>query len=149
VIRRGVQGTLPYPCEEVFTVVADVERYPEFVPGWREARVLERGTRGLRVEQDFGVGPARWRFESEARFDPPRAILIQAHSGPFESLTIDWRFAPLGDRGCRLALEVAAKLRSRMLERLYGAVLDRQATELWDVFAHRVAALHAAGSTGS
>ncbi len=143
-IRRTAQGVLPHPCEHIFTVIADVERYPEFVPGWREVRVLERGERRVRVEQAFALGPMQWRFESEARFDPPRGIDIEAGSGPFESLLVRWRFERVGPDACRVALEVRATLHSPALEALYGALLDRQTSGLWDVFARRIATLHAA-----
>lgn len=144
-IRKTARGTLPHPCRDVFQVVADVERYPEFVPGWRETRVLERDRGGLRVEQAFGVGPARWRFESTARLEPPRTVRIRSHGGPFRSLSIDWRFDPASaGSGCRVVLEVRADLHTRMLEAVYAPLLERQMDELWEVFSRRVRAVHAA-----
>ncbi|HHB12090.1 MAG TPA: type II toxin-antitoxin system RatA family toxin [Chromatiales bacterium] len=141
-IRKSAQGVLPYPCEQVYAVVADVERYPEFVPGWLDAKIVAHGDEGLRVEQELRLGPASWRFESVARLDRPHRIHIHAASGPFETLSIQWRFEPLGT-GCRVALELTARMRPRLLEGPYGALLDRQAEMLWNVFARRVARLQA------
>ena len=76
---------LPYPCERVFDMVADIERYPEFLPGWTHARILDRHDNRLHAEQQLQTGPAVFRFHSTAlleptlpRHNPAGCILIRA-----------------------------------------------------------------------
>ena len=108
---------LPYTAEQLFDLVFDVESYPEFVPGWQSARILQRERHSLHVEQTLKAGPLTWRFDSRATFDRPTGITIESTGRPFRHLVLDWRFEPTSD-GCLLALDIAWTMRSRYLERL-------------------------------
>ncbi len=48
-------GLLPFSCERVFDLAADIERYPEFLPGWIAAQVLRRQTHACDVHQILGL----------------------------------------------------------------------------------------------
>ena len=54
---HSTSRTLPYSCEQLFDLAADVESYQEYLPGWVSARTLERTGNRLRVEQQLGLKP--------------------------------------------------------------------------------------------
>jgi coenzyme Q-binding protein COQ10 len=112
---------LPYPQEQVFDLVLDIEAYPGFVPGWRRAQVRERGANWLRVVQEMGVGPLTWRFESRADYDRSNRITIESEDNPFRQLRLDWRFEPEAT-GCRVALVVFIAFRSVAVGRFAGGL---------------------------
>lgn len=85
---------LPYPPRLLYDLVADVERYPLFVPGWQGVRVIERSADGLLVQQTLGAGPIVVSFRARAALEPPTAIRIEAVDGPFRTMRVQWRFAP-------------------------------------------------------
>ena len=88
---------LPYSAEQLFDLVFDVESYPDFVPGWQSARILQRERQSLRVEQKFKAGLLTWQFDSRATFSRPTRITIESIGRPFRHLVLDWRFEPTSD----------------------------------------------------
>lgn len=92
---------LPYSCEQLFALVLDIERYPDFVPGYRHARITRRGQDALEVMQTVGLGPATVSFRSHAEFTAPARIHVRATDGPFRRLEVEWHFAA-EEPGCRV-----------------------------------------------
>jgi coenzyme Q-binding protein COQ10 len=133
---RETAAWLPYPREQVFDLVADIERYPEFVPGYISARILSRAGDRLEVEQAIGVGGFRERFVSEARLERPERISVRSREGLIERLDIDWRFVDTGD-GCRVTLRMSYRLASRLLQFTLAPVFDRMAEQTLQAFIRR------------
>jgi hypothetical protein len=75
VIERVGSG-LPFSCEQIFDFAADVERYPDFLPWWASAKVVNREATRLKADQVLGVGPVHIRFESEAVLPRPERMLV-------------------------------------------------------------------------
>ena len=79
------------PVELVYAVVADVERYPEFLP---DVAAVER--RGDQVAMTLRMGPVSSRLVTRARFDAPASIELALVEGPFRRFDARWSFAPAG-----------------------------------------------------
>ncbi len=120
-----IARTLPFPREAVFDLVADVESYPRFVPGWREVRVLRREQQLLEVEQAVGLGPLELRFHSTATLERPARIAIRSGEPPFADLVLEWRFADAPAGGCQVTLRVECRFRARRMQLLADALLAR------------------------
>ena len=88
----SVRETLCYPGSDIFNLVADIERYPEFVPGWKEARVLSEDKDRRSVEQVVEAHGFVWRFRTEAVLERPHRIDIEGGGGPVRRLHQVWRF---------------------------------------------------------
>ncbi len=121
-------------CERIFSVVADIERYPEFLPGWSQARILRCGEAWLEVEQQLQLALFRIRFRSRARLVPCRRIVITGEEAPFGAISIEWEFAPrAGGSHCDVSLRIELALRpgplkpplQRFLRHAGGALLQR------------------------
>ena len=82
------------PVETVYQIVADVERYPEFLPGVKRVARLE----GDLVEMTVGLGPIDVTWTSKASLTPYESIVIDLVEGPFRRMDVRWEFAPQGDR---------------------------------------------------
>lgn len=78
-----VDRELPYSCEQIFDLAADIERYPEYVPLWISARILRREWNTFDVEQVLGYGPMRVTFTSHAVLQRPVRIDVRAPGSPF------------------------------------------------------------------
>lgn len=102
---------LPYPREKVFDLVADVERYPEFLPGWREVRILRREAGELLVEQQLGLRGFTFRFRTTALLERPEQIHIRTRERPFRYLEQYWRFQPADGDWTLASLEADYTLR--------------------------------------
>ncbi len=106
------QRVLPYTPEQLFALVADIERYPEFLPWCIGARIKERQTNLVVADLIIGFKVFRERFTSRVALDPPRNIDVTYAEGPFRYLNNHWTFDP-GRRGlphrllCRFRVQVA------------------------------------------
>jgi coenzyme Q-binding protein COQ10 len=90
------------PPEEIFDIVADVERYPEFLPLIREARIFRRHEDAYETEQSLALGLMTHRFRTRTVLDRPRAISVVSADRSFCRFDIRWQFAPLGDDRCHV-----------------------------------------------
>jgi len=128
---RGMQSTVEFPfdCRQMFDLVADIERYPDFVPGWQSVEICGRSESKMEVRQVVQVAGFQFAFESVATLERPRRIMISARKGVFDVFEIVWQFDG-GARGCRVTLETNLALRSRLLQTVSVPVLARQHREI-------------------
>lgn len=118
-----VSRLLPFTCEQVFDLAADVERYPEFLPGWISARIVTRKDNVLHVEQALGVGPVRLRFDSRTVLRRPERIDVTSSDRPFRHYSLTWLFAPGPAESCNLSVTVDLELQSGLLQYVVDRVL--------------------------
>jgi coenzyme Q-binding protein COQ10 len=115
---------------DMYDLVADVERYPEFVPLCRYLKVRERETRSNGIEvviADMTVAYklVRESFRSRVTLDRPNMqILVEYIEGPFSHLNNRWSFRPDGESGCEVEFFIDYEFRSRTLGLLMGAMFD-------------------------
>jgi coenzyme Q-binding protein COQ10 len=124
--RRRVR----HSAAEMFDLVADVERYPEFVPLCRALTVRRRTPEGDGVEvviADMTVAYklVRERFRSKVTLDRPNLqILVEYLEGPFSHLENRWTFVATGGQVCEVEFFIDYEFRSRTLGLLMGAMFD-------------------------
>jgi coenzyme Q-binding protein COQ10 len=133
---------LPYPRRQVFDLVADIEPYPEFLPGWTHARILDRKCNRLYAEQQLQTGPAVFCFHSTALLEPCSGIQITANDGPFRELYIDWRFASVANAQCRLTLEMKLSMKPGLVNGALRLLLEAGSSGLLPLFGRRARFLY-------
>lgn len=114
----------------MFDLVADVERYPEFVPLCQALKVREReehdGKTVLTADMTVAYALLRESFTSRVTLDPARLqILVEYVDGPFRKLENRWRFRATEGGGSAVDFYIDWELRSRALALVAGAVFDR------------------------
>jgi coenzyme Q-binding protein COQ10 len=128
---------------EMFDLVADVERYPEFVPLCERLKVKRRaeggeGTQILVADMTVAYGPVRQSFTSQVTLDRARlAILVEYLDGPFRQLENRWRFRPIGEKSCEVDFFISYEFRSKTLGLLMGAAFDRAFRRFAEAFEQR------------
>ncbi len=133
---------LSYTCKQLFDLVADIEKYPEFLPGWSRARILCSDDVRLDVEQQLRAGPLKLRFHSTAQLDKHRRILITSNDAPFGTMTIDWHFTPLEEDHCEVSVDIALALQAGPLKRPLSRILAHGGDELLLLFEKRAYSLY-------
>jgi coenzyme Q-binding protein COQ10 len=119
-----------HSAAEMFDLVADVERYPEFVPLCRELKVRQRNAQSEGVDvviADMTVAYklVRETFRSRVLLDKPNLqILVEYLEGPFSHMENRWSFRPAGEDSCEVEFVIDYEFRSRTLGLLMGAVFD-------------------------
>jgi len=129
----------------MYAVVADVERYPEFLPWCAGLRVLSRSKEGSKeivvAEMLVGYKSLRERYTSRVVLDPAaRAIDVAQTEGVFHALENHWRFSPEGE-ACRVDFEIDFEFRSRLLATVANAVLGPVMLRMSHAFEARAKAL--------
>ena len=145
----GIRETrvLPYTCEQMFELVADVGRYGEFLPWVVATRV--RSDSETEMVADMVVGFKSLREQFTSRVAKSRPDYIQAHyiDGPLRDLDNVWRFSPHPEGGCEINFCVEFTFKSRVFERLAGQYFDRAFRKMVAAFEARADALY--GSSNS
>lgn len=135
--RHEERKYLPWSPEQMFDLVADVARYPEFLPWLLSARVYGRHEKGFDADLVIGFKLFKERFTSRVTLDPPHGIRVTYISGPLRYLENDWRFHHVEDGGCAIDFCVDFEFRNRLFERLVGSVFTEAVRRMVDAFERR------------
>ncbi len=123
---------VPYTPEQMFDLVAGVERYPEFLPWCVASRIRRRDPgRGFVADLVIGYKMVRERFTSHVSVQRPDRIDVAYSEGPFKYLNNHWEFMPHPE-GCEIDFYVDFEFRSKMLQsvirRLFNEAVQRMVT---------------------
>ena len=152
------QRRVPYAAAQMFDLVADVERYPEFVPLCQSLRVKSRnatgeGTEVLVADMTVAYKVVRETFTSRVTLDKAKlAILVEYLDGPFKRMENRWRFVPQegakGEGASTVEFFIDYEFKSRMLAMLMGAMFEAAFRRFADAFEKRAAEVYGGGKKG-
>ena len=130
-----------YSAQEMFSLVIDVARYPEFLPWCDRSAVLSREEHGMKAEIGIAFGGIHQTFRTRNEHVPGRQVTMKLVEGPFSKLDGQWKFIPLGSggdqRACKVELELHYGFENAALGALVGPVFDKIAGSLVDAFVKR------------
>jgi coenzyme Q-binding protein COQ10 len=135
------QRILPYAAEQLFALVAEVERYPEFLPWCLGARIRERQPNLVVADLIIGFRMFRERFTSRVALDPPHKIDVVYAEGPFRYLNNHWTFTPVA-AGCRIDFFVDFEFKSRLMQRVIEVLFGEAVRRMVGAFEKRARDLY-------
>jgi coenzyme Q-binding protein COQ10 len=127
---------VPYTPEQLFDLVADVGKYPQFLPWCVAARVRSNTGAQLIADLTIGFGPFRESFTSRVTLDRPQRVTVKYENGPFRYLNNQWDFAPSGS-GTQVSFFVDFEFRSRLLQAAIGVVFNEAVRRMVNAFLKR------------
>ena len=136
-----------HAAAEMFDLVADVERYPEFVPLCRSltvrARTREGGKDVIVADMTVAYKFVRETFTSRVTLDRANLmILVEYLRGPFSNLENRWTFEPKGDTVCDVTFFISYEFKSRVLAMLMGSMFDAAFARFSVAFEKRADAIY-------
>jgi ribosome-associated toxin RatA of RatAB toxin-antitoxin module len=143
-VRKSV--LLWYTPHEIYQLVVDVEKYPQFLPWCERAEVLSRDDEGLTARLHLAYAGIRQSFTTKNVQVTDRSVHIGLVDGPFSLLDGLWRFVPLplpagkgtsGDDACKIEFEMRYQFANAVLEVAISPVFDRIADTFVDSFVRR------------
>ncbi len=137
------QCYLPFTAEQMFDLVADVERYPEFLPWCVGARIKSRDGGTITADMMIGFRVIRERFTSKATFDRPDRIDVEYLNGPFRYLKNRWVFAAKDD-GCMIDFYIDFEFHSRIMRLILEPLFGEAVRRMVSAFESRARALYGA-----
>ena len=128
---------LPYTPHEMFELVIDADSYPQFMPWCCGAEILSHEHDEMVARIDFSVGGICRSFTTHNYHQPDTEVNIQLVDGPFSQLQGRWRFAPLGEEGCKISLELDFEISRGPMAKLFGKGFGKIADRLVEDFCRR------------
>jgi len=144
-IQRSALVT--FTPEQMFDLVIDVERYPEFLPWVSAAQLHERTDHDLVASMEMQRGGVHERFSTRNEFVRPDYMTLRLLRGPFRMLEGRWSFRSIGSAGTRVGLEMRFEFANRVVALLFGKAFEHSCNALIDAFVARARDLHGAAGT--
>ncbi|WP_322099699.1 type II toxin-antitoxin system RatA family toxin [Aquibaculum arenosum] len=139
---------MPYQPRELFDLVADIERYPEFLPWCLAARIRRREGKTVTADLAVGFKMVRERFTSRVvlhdEADQHLRIDVSYIDGPFKYLNNHWLFLP-DEQGCLLDFYVDFEFRSRLLQKVMQPLFNEAVRRMVGAFEGRAKELYGKG----
>ncbi|MGC3874833.1 type II toxin-antitoxin system RatA family toxin [Halomonas sp. GXIMD04776] len=121
----------------MFDLVNDFERYPEFLPGCRRARLIEHDENHLIGELTLGKAGVEQSFTTRNDLYEPERIELSLVNGPFKHLRGRWLFVPMGQQACKVSLEMSFEFSNRLLGMAFGKLFSQMAKQQVEAFTRR------------
>ena len=138
-----ITRTVRHSAQQMYDLVADIERYPEFLPLCESLRVLRRqpgpdGTEICVAEMAVGYKAIHERFTTRVPLDPQnRRIVAEYIDGPFRHLENRWSFEEAEGGACAVNFFITYEFRGRTLGLVMGTMFDRAFRKFTDAFESR------------
>ena len=132
---------LPYTAEQLFDLVADIERYPEFLPWCVGARILRRDGNVLKADVIVGFKMLRETFTSKVALNRVENIEVEYQKGPFKHLENNWKFVSV-EGGCEIEFFINFEFRSRLLRNIMGPLFGEAVRRMVSAFEARAKAVY-------
>ena len=140
---------LPYTADQMYALVADIERYPEFLPWNAAARIRTRrpgpeaGSELVEADLVISFKVFRERFGSRVTLWPQqKRIDTEYLDGPFKYLKSGWSFADLPHGSCKVDFFVDFEFRNAILGKVIGVVFGEAMSRIVRAFEDRARALY-------
>ncbi|MBZ1349195.1 type II toxin-antitoxin system RatA family toxin [Alcaligenaceae bacterium LF4-65] len=143
-VERSV--LVPHSASQMFNLVADVQKYPEFMPWCGGASVDKQDASGVQASITIAIAGLKHTFTTNNTHEFPSRIALSLVKGPFSALDGEWRFMPLAEDACKVLFTLRYEFSSRALEVVVGPVFNRIATSFIDSFTQRAAQCYGDGS---
>ena len=147
--RHSETKHLPFTPEQLFTLVADVKRYAEFLPWVVAVRVRSSSDTETIADLVVGFNAFKERFTSRVTKEAPDRIIVDYVEGPLKYLKNEWRFEPAADGGTNLHFSVDFAFNSRIFETIAGQMFDRALRRMTGAFEVRAQQLYGSSSSSA
>lgn len=133
---------LPYTPAQMYALVADIERYPEFLPYCQSVHIRQTQGQQLQAEVVVGYKGLQHRFTTQNTNTPDAAIAMRLLQGPLKTLNGEWHFKAL-DLGCEVSIVLQAEFSSRLLNMMLKNKMQKMVDKFIDAFVQRARELYA------
>ncbi|MEZ8010593.1 MULTISPECIES: SRPBCC family protein [Vibrio] len=126
-----------FSADQMFSLVNDVARYHEFLPGCSGSRVIESSDSTMVASVDVSKAGISKTFTTSNRLADGAEILMELVDGPFKKLQGGWYFTPLDEQACKVELKLEFEFSSRMIEMAFGKVFNELTSNMVTAFTQR------------
>jgi ribosome-associated toxin RatA of RatAB toxin-antitoxin module len=128
---------VPYSAAQMYALVDDIERYPEFVPACSSATIVEQGPEFKIARLDISKAGVGKSFTTRNQLQPHSAIGMQLVDGPFKYLHGGWQFHSLDHKACKIVLKLEFEFSNKLLSMAFGGIFNELQGRMVDAFVQR------------
>ena len=128
---------MPYSAEQMFQLVNDIDKYPEFLPWCHQAAVLSRDDKQIKATLVLAKGGLEKSFTTVNSLDAPKQMIMELVDGPFKHLKGIWDFHAIGENECQVELDLEFQFSSKMIALMFGPFFQQAASMLVESFVAR------------
>ncbi|NLS14102.1 ubiquinone-binding protein [Vibrio sp. SM6] len=132
-----------FSADQMFDLVNDVAKYPEFLPGCSGARVMDSSETGMVASVDVAKAGISKTFTTNNELIPGQAIIMNLVDGPFKTLRGGWFFTALDERACKVELKLEFEFSSKMIEFAFGQIFNELTSNMVNAFTLRAKEVYA------
>ena len=132
IIKREL--IVPYSAEAMFTLVNQIESYPQFLPWCRHARILEQNEQLIKATLVLAKGGLHKAFSTCNRLTPNRFIAIELIDGPFKKLNGLWQFEAINPTECHIHFDLEFEFSTKIIALMCGPIFQQATNTLVDSF---------------
>lgn len=134
--------TLPYSAKQMHDLVMDIEKYPEFLPWCKQAKIIEKiSEKNLRADLLINFKNFFEKYRSDVKHgknaDGSYFVDVVAIEGPFKSLVNKWKFRDLENSQCEVEFFIEFEFNSIFLTKMIGAIFERATEKMMNAFEER------------
>lgn len=133
---------LPYTPAQLFDLVMDIEKYPEFLPWCTSAHIRARHAGAVEADVVIGYGPFSETFSSRVHFEKPSMIEVEYMRGPMRDLQTRWAFRAVKGGKTELSFSVDFSMKSRFLQVVIDQFFHLALARMIHAFEARAAAVY-------
>ncbi len=142
ITRIAKTALLPYPAEQLFDLINDIEAYPQYMEGCMAARILHAEASLIEARLELSRGGITQAFSTRNRLQRPTVIDMELLEGPFRSLAGRWQFNALAPEACKVSLDLAFELDGKLASMAAGKLFEGVAINLVDSLCRRAHQLY-------
>ena len=133
---------VPFSCQQMFDLVADIESYPEFLPWCRSTTVHKREPERVEASLEVARGPFRKALTTENAMVAPKRITMRLLKGPFSRFDGAWQFEDVAGQGTRVSLVMRFDIEAGLLRRTLAPLFSDIANTMVEAFCQRARAVY-------
>jgi len=135
IIKRS--ALVSYSVRQMFELVDNIEDYPRFLPWCHQSHVTHRDAEEVLATLEIVWSGIHKNFTTRNHLHPHEKIEMTLVTGPFRHLEGRWRFVALGDRGCKVNMELEFELAGGIMDKVFQPIFNHIANSLVDAFCKR------------
>ncbi len=128
---------VPHTVREMYSLVDDIEAYPDFLPWCKSAVVLQRDGAIVEATLELQRGGISKAFTTRNKLQQDQSIALALLGGPFRHLSGGWAFQPMGETGCKVSFDLEFEFENPVTDVVFGRVVEAACNSVVDAFTHR------------
>lgn len=135
---------LPYSDQQIFSIIADIPSYPEFLPGCKNVEILQNSDTEVVATLQIVHKALKITFTTKNFMEPNSLISMQLQDGPFSALSGAWKIIGLGNGASKVELSLDFAFSNPITHKLFGSLFESVSKSQFDAFQQRAKQLYGA-----